>query len=288
MEEVPDEKLWAAVIEADTRLFNRGMKLRQRQWEIARSTRELIGLQEQNTPLFSNKDGIDRRVDAIFNEIYGERALSGNFGVGLTEFRGVGYLFDLPLAYGTVALNAYEHSDLTAAQKHLIDQDSKLSALFLGTFKQSFQINTRVGSGSTNKSNDQMKIARESLRQYRCACFIIARTEDHADAYQSMCLALEMGLKSLLLDRGYSKTELSRKPYGHNLSVLGGALKPYVASEHVNEMMQILTSTQDLVGNRYGDDPISSSSALKFCLDAQFILSELSIAQYGPCFLAQA
>lgn len=284
MEDVLDEKLWPAVVEADARLFKRGIALRQRQWEISRVTRELLGLQKQKTNLLSGRDAIDERIDAIFSELYGDRMVSGNFHVGLTEFRGAGYLFDLPLACGTVALNAYEYVDITVVQKRIIDQDPKLRAIFLGAFKQSFQINTRSGSRTTNEVDDHARFACESLRQYRCACFIIAKTEDHADAFQSMCLALEMGLKALLLMRGYSEKKLSRAPFKHNLSELGKAAKPYVASEYADEMIQILTSSRDLVANRYGKDPISSSAALKFCLDAQFILSELSIAQYGSCF----
>ena len=283
MNEISDEHFFRAVIEADRRLHQSGSKMHERRWQIGNKTREVLELPKLVSQGTLKSDNVQVSAENILKELYGERVFSGNFGVGLTAFRGIGYLFNLPLAAGEVKLNPFAYTDLTNAQKNIINQDSKLSQKFLGEFKCAFQSNCRNASSSTEKFTEKSKFGRECLRQFRSACFIIAQTNDHADAYQSSCLALELGLKEFLLGHGCSSESL-KKGYGHNLAKLWSKVTEFIRPDSVDEISQIFSEAPKFVDNRFGNDPITSAKALEFCLDAQFILSELSIAQFGACF----
>jgi hypothetical protein len=263
---------YKTVLRADQILFEQDETLTRRRQQIGAKTLSLIQ-QTQNKSRDLDPSSVNTSAISALENIYGKHIFERNFGIGITEFRGVGYLLHLPNVIGTVKIDCFSCSTLQDSQKHIVHENSLMRARFQGHFRHAMQFHLGVQSHAQQSALTQ-RLFRESKRNFRAGCYIIAQSEDFLDAYHSMFLAVEMGIKGFLSKHGWEEKKLEE--LRHNHTKLCDEIIDYIRPEKRDDVEQSLNNFPHLINTRYGKETVSSQDALKACLDAQFILGEVS------------
>jgi len=132
-DQVTDPQLLRIVAQADAELFNAGMDVKQRHWEVPRLLMQRFGY----TGYVMNgigKPGILKRIETAFASIYRRHDLAMGGHIGAYMYRDIFARFAVPLVFGTVVLDPFDFVELTPIQKQLVQSDEAEWQKFVDQF----------------------------------------------------------------------------------------------------------------------------------------------------------
>jgi len=279
--EITDAQILFAMLETDRELFDRGRPLKRRREEAIDLARIKLGLGAilAKGP-FTPENEVDSRLISCFQQLYGETVLRKGFGHGVVDFRGVLYLVKIPLIFGQVRIEPFEHTTLTSLQVETITRDEMQFARAIfqigDAFDASLGLDARLArslQSSPIERSFAQRMFLEGRRNFMSACTLSALGLDVRECVLSSFLAMELCVKGFLAERGYSE-EQARK-LNHFPDRFLNALKQQGVHDESMRIEYVLQSAPNFVETRYGNNIVSEPEAANFLFGVQYLIAEL-------------
>lgn len=274
------EELFAALLQADEELYNQGMGPFRRAREVITLAREKLGF-GKTVALgpFQPDDEITSRIRDAYTSIYGGANTRRSFGHGVIEFRGAPYLVNVPIIFGTIKVEPFEHSELSNVQKHLIQNDRQLFERSIFQIGDAFDALMGFSNAVSNLHSDAAKrpysaqLVSEARKNFLSACTLAVHGLDFRECFLSTFIALELCIKSALSNEGWTDEQLRK--IGHEPDRLISALENSNLQIDLSRTRSVLSGLPDFVNTRYGLEEISEGKSIEFLIGTQFVTAEL-------------
>lgn len=239
---------------------------------------------------FTLMDQVDARLRDLFQHLYGNESLNRRFGHGVVEFRGAPYLVKVPLVYGKVQIDPFEHTTLTRLQTDILSRDKFLFSGAIYQIGDAFDaligLDSKLSQNPTSASSRRSPakvLFSECIKNFLAACTLAAQSVDSSECFQSSFIAMELCVKGVLAERGYNQEQ--RRKLGHNTKLFLGALEDQKICVDYPKLRHALESVPDFVDARYGEVEIIEPVAVRFLFSVQFLIAELMRISLNQSFL---
>lgn len=241
---------------------------------------------------FEPQDEVTDRLNSSFRHLYGENALQKGFGHGVVEFRGSLHLVKIPLIFGKVKIEPFEHTTLTPLQIETITRDKMLFSRAIyqigDAFDASIGLNARLGYNPQSKSTKIKTFAQrmflEGRRNFMSACTLSALGLEVRECVLSSFLSMELCVKGFLAECGYTEEEARR--LGHSPERFLNALKQHGIHDTSKRVEYVFQNAPDFVKTRYGDNIVTESDATDFLFGVQYVIAEIMRRSGNNSFLS--
>lgn len=161
------------------------------------------------------------RIEAAFKSIYRPQDIAIGGHVGVFMYRDIFAQISVPLVFGQVSLNPFDHIELTPIQLRILQTEPETIEIFLDQFSDIFDI--QYGTTELKEQYSTIELTDRFINLSRlhlhAAAAVLTGGYDYRGAVQSSLLASELALKSGAAVEGLTETEIKTR-FGHGLASL--------------------------------------------------------------------
>ena len=138
-DELSDKQILELVNQIDNELFNTGVDIKQRHWKASQLIMSRLGYISYIMNGHA-KPAILDRIEAAFKSIYRPQDIAIGGHVGVFMYRDIFVRISVPLVFGQVSLNPFDHIELTPIQLRILQTEPETIEIFLDQFSDIFDI----------------------------------------------------------------------------------------------------------------------------------------------------
>jgi hypothetical protein len=278
LERIPDQELFAKLVEVDARLLKEGQNIKRRSMEVPLAVLREYGIDHIPIVVAGVGKGNDfERLESLFHAFYRKQDVAIGGHIGVFMYRDIFAIVGVPHVYGTRAINLLDAVELSDLQKVAIQQEPAMLNAMLDQVIDICDVQYGVPEIKKPFRDNQSAFKFITLAQLHLhgAAAILTGGYDHRGAAQGALLASELALKAGASMAGLSETDLARKPYGHCTEKVLEAAKVGLPSLDDQRIARTLARQPDYVENRYTFDQPPRRKVGHLVMGAQFIAAEV-------------
>ena len=270
-----DEELLYLVGTTDKELFDAGMDIKQRRWEVPRAVMRKLGYISfvaagVGTPK------ILERARSTFASIYRKQDIAIGGHIGVFMYRDIFARIGVPMGYGRVGFNPFEFVELTPIQVRIIQTEPDQMEIYLDQF---FDVaDVQYGTEELSKPFATMELVTRFISLSRLhlhsASAVLTGGYDHRGAVQAALLATELALKAAAAAQGLSEHEI-RDRFGHNHSDAADFVGVRWPSFDLARVKRVVAQQPPYVLNRYSATQPDRQEVGHLVMGTQYIVSEV-------------
>lgn len=273
--DIDDEDLLYIVGTTDKELFDAGIDIKKRYWEVPRTVMRKLGYVNYTIAGYG-KPLILERIQATFASIYRKQDISLGGHIGVFMYRDIFARIGVPAAYGTVSINPFECVELTPVQLRIIQTEPDDMNIYLDQFSDisDAQYGIKEIKSPFRKNELVARFIDLAQLQIHAAAAILTGGYDYRGAVQSSILASELALKSGAAALGLSEFEI-KKRFSHDNKQMADFVGASWSSFDVDRVKRAIARQPPYVGNRYSATQPDRREAGHLAMSAQYIVSEV-------------
>jgi hypothetical protein len=274
-DDLDDEKLLYLVGTTDKELFDAGMDIKQRGWEVPCAVMRKLGyigfvMAGVGTPK------IFERIQLAFESIYRKQDIAIGGHIGVFMYRDIFARIGVPMIFGQVGINPFEFVELTPIQLRIIQAEPDQMEIYLDQF---FDVaDVQYGTQEIKKPFATMELVVRFIGLSRLhlhsASAVLTGGYDHRGAVQAALLATELSLKAGAAAQGLSEQDIKDK-FGHKNSNIADFVEADWPSFDLARVKRVLATQPPYVLNRYSAAQPDRREVGHLVMGAQYIVSEV-------------
>lgn len=274
-DDIPDENLLYLVGTTDKKLFDAGEDIKQRYWKVPDEVMKKLGYISY-VMAGPGKPAILERIEAAFASIYRKQDIAMGGHIGIFMYRDIFARIGVPMAYGTVSINPFEHVELTSVQLRIIQTEPEEMETYLDQFSDVADVQYGVSEIKKPFSENELVgrfigLARLHLHS---ASAVLTGGYDYRGAVQSSLLATELSLKSGAAALGLDEDEI-RKRYGHDNAKIADFVGSGWTRFDLARVKRVIAKQPPYVLNRYSAAQPDRREVGNLVMGAQYAVSEV-------------
>ena len=229
-----------------------------------------------------------RRIRTIHQTLYRTKDVAvGGLHGGAFMFRGIAVQIHVPLFFGTVGINPFEHNDLSPRQNEWLRRDPEQFEAYISTFSDIFDFSACLYSfgGYNNPPKDSRHLFSLAAFQLQAAGATLCAAFDERGAIQSSLMGAELALKAALAGNGLCDTDL--KKYGHDLPLLVETVGNVYSRFELASVKARIHLLPNLVDNRYSSTQPSRMETGEIVVAGEYVAGAVARAMTGGSFRAK-
>lgn len=274
-DQLSDERILYLVGTTDLELFRAGTEIGRRIWEVP----HLVMLRLGYTEFIVNGRGKPRileRIEAAFASIYRNQDLATGGHIGVFMYRDIYARISVPLVFGQVRINPFDHVELTPVQLRIIQSEPEEMETFLDQFCDVTDI--QYGASELKAPFSAMELICRFIGLARlhlhAAAAILTGGYDHRGAVQSALLATELSLKSGAAAQNLSEKAI-KDQFGHDLDELAVFVGNVWPAFDADRVRRVISRQPKYVPNRYSANQPKRLEAGHTVMGAQYVVAEV-------------
>jgi hypothetical protein len=274
-DDLNDEQLLFLVGNTDKELFDSGIDIKRRSWEVPHAVMRKLGytsfvLAGVGTPK------ILERIRSTFNSIYRKQDIAMGGHIGVFMYRDIFARIGVPHILGKVQINPFEFVELTPVQLRIIQTEPDQMDTCLDQF---FDVaDVQYGTQELRAPYATMELVVRFIGLSRLhlhsASAVLTGGYDHRGAVQAALLATELALKAGAAAQGLSEKEIKNK-FGHKntntVEFIGAAWPTFDRSR----VKRVVVEQPPYVPNRYSATQPDRRQVGHLVMGAQYVVSEV-------------
>jgi hypothetical protein len=270
-DEINDEQLLFLVGTIDKSLFDAGMDIKTRYWEVPKAVEKELG----HVSIVGESDLL-KRIKSTFASIYRKQDISIGGHIGVFMYRDIFSRIGVPHIYGQVRIKPFEFVELTPIQLRIIQTESDQMETYLDQF---FDVaDVQYGTEELNAQFANMELVVRFIGLSRLhlhsASAVLTGGYDHRGAVQSALLATELALKAGAAAQGLSEQEIKNR-FGHKNSDTADFIGSGWSSFDLARVRSVLARQPPYVPNRYSATQPDRREVGHLVMSAQYLVSEV-------------
>ncbi len=275
-DDIHDEDLLYMVAQTDRKLFEEGMNVKTRAYEVPSQVMKDLGYRSGFVIAGVGTSEIFQRIESAFNSIYRKRDLAMGGHIGMFMYRDIFARFSPPMVFGQVKYNPWEFVDLTRVQLRIIQTEPDEMKTFIDQFVDVSDI--QDGISRLNKQVAAIELAVRYIDLARlhlhAASAILTGGYDYRGAVQSALLASELALKAGAAAHGKTEDGM-RTEYSHRTDKIADFIGEKCPSFEVARVKRVLAAQPQYVVNRYSKEQPGKREVGLMTMGAQFLVAEV-------------
>jgi hypothetical protein len=274
-EDLNDEQLLILVGTTDRELFDAGMDIRQRYWEVPSAVMKKIGyisfvLAGVGTPK------ILERIRSTFASIYRKQDITMGGHIGVFMYRDIFAQIGVPMGTGEVNINPFEFVELTPIQLLNIQTEPDQMETYLDQFIDVADVQYGTQELSTPFATMELVVRFIGLSRLHLhsASAVLTGGYDHRGAVQAALLATELALKAGAAAQGLSEQEIKNR-FGHRNSDTVDFIGASWPTFDLARVKRVLGGQPPYVPNRYSATQPERREVGHLVMGSQYIVSEV-------------
>jgi hypothetical protein len=274
-DDLDDEQLLYLVRSTDKELFDAGMDIKRRSWEVPHTVMRKLGyigfvMTGVGTPK------ILERIRSTFASIYRKQDFAMGGHIGVFMYRDIFARIGVPMIFGQVSINPFEFVELTPMQLRIIQTESDQIETYLDQF---FDVaDVEYGTQELKKPFATMELVIRLIGLSRIhlhsASAVLTGGYDHRGAVQAALLATELALKTGAAAQGLSEQGIKDR-FGHRNSDTADFVGASWSSFDLARVKRVLATQPLYVRNRYSATQPDRLEVGHLVMGAQYIVSEV-------------
>jgi hypothetical protein len=287
-EDIPDENLLYLVGTTDKELFDAGMDIKRRYWEVPRAVMKKLGY-ISFVIAGQGKPGLLERIEGMFASIYRKQDIAMGGHIGVFMYRDIFARIGVPMAYGTVRIEPFQHVELTPVQLRIIQTEPDEMATYVDQFCDVADV--QYGASEIKVPFSKIELVGRFVGLARLhlhsASAVLTGGYDHRGAIQSSLLATELSLKAGVATQGSSERDI-KEQFGHHNDRIADFVGSIWPSFDVDRVKRVIAQQPGYVPNRYSAVQPERREVGHLVMGAQYIVAEvvrqLSDRDFRSCF----
>jgi hypothetical protein len=270
-DEMNDERLLFLVGTTDRELFDAGMDIKRRYWEVPKAVEKKLG----HVSIVGESDLL-KRIKSIFASIYRKQDIAMGGHIGVFMYRDIFSRIGVPHIYGQVRIDPFGFVELTPIQLRIIQTEPDQMETYLDQFYDVADV--QYGTEDLIAPFAAMELVVRFIGLSRLhlhsASAVLTGGYDHRGAVQAALLATELALKAGAAAQGLSEQEI-KKRFGHrNIDTVDfiGAIWPSIDLARVK---RVISAQPPYVPNRYSATQPDRREVGHLVMGAQYVVSEV-------------
>jgi hypothetical protein len=274
-DELSDDQILYLVGHADAELFNAGMDIRQRYWEVPSLVMRRLGY-IGFVMAGAGKLSVLDRIEAAFKSIYRPQDIAIGGHIGVFMYRDIFARLGVPHAYGQVRFNPFDFVELTPVQLRIIQTEPEAMEIFLDQFSDvaDIQYGTAELKAPFAKMELVVRFIGLSRLHLHAAAAVLTGGYDYRGAVQSALLACELALKSGAAAQGLVETEIKGR-FGHRLGDLADIIAQAWPAFDGPRVRRVIAGQPQYAPNRYASTQPDRRKVGHLVMGAQYLVSEV-------------
>jgi hypothetical protein len=274
-EDMNDEQLLFLVGTTDKELFDAGMDIKRRDWEVQRAVMNKLGyisfvLAGAGAPK------ILKRIRSTFASIYRKQDIAMGGHIGVFMYRDIFARIGVPRIFGEVQINPFEFVELTPIQLRIIETEPDQMDSYIDQFFDVADVQYGTEELLTRFATMELVVRFIGLSRLHLhsASAVLTGGYDHRGAVQAALLATELALKAGAAAQGLSEQEIKNR-FGHrNIDTVDfiGASWP---SFDLARVKRVTSAQPPYVPNRYSATQPDRREVGHLVMGAQYVVSEV-------------
>lgn len=275
-DDIPDENLLYIVGQADKELFETGMDIKRRLWEVPRLVMKRFGYLTY-TIGGPGRPKILERIDRAFASIYRKQDLAVGGHIGVFMYRDIFARIAVPHVFGTVSINPFECIDLTPIQLRIIQSEPEEMQVLIDQFSDVADVQYGTQEIKSPFANIELVVRFIGLARLHLhsASAVLTGGYDFRGAVQSSLLATELALKAGAAANGMSEDQIKEK-FGHNVGSVARLVATHWPSFDLDRVTRVIATQPKYVLNRYAASQPERRDVGHLVMGAQYIVSEIA------------
>jgi hypothetical protein len=274
-DDISDEKLLYLVGSADKELFDAGLDIKRRYWEVPKTVMESLG----HISYVISGDGkpkILERIEAAFRSIYRDHDIAMGGHIGVFMYRDIFARIGVPMVYGRVGINPFEHVELTPVQLRIIQTEPGEMEVYLNQFCDVADVQYGIPEIKKpfRESELVMRLIGLARLHLHSASAVLTGGYDFRGSVQSALLATELSLKSGAAALGLTETQI-KKRFNHDNGMLADFAGSKWTSFDVDRVKREIGRQPPYVANRYAASQPERREVGHLVMGAQYIVAEV-------------
>ena len=276
MPDVSDQRLFELVAEEDRKLFDEGMELRRRDWEVPSAVMKRLGYVSYTLAGWGTPPEV-QRIRTIYEDLYGRHALAGGGHMGVYMWRDAFYRIAFPHIYGTVHVNFLDCVELQPAQKYLLEHEpDELNKLVdQACDAGDAQYGSREFKAAYRENGLAERFVDRAMTNLHGAATVLTGGYDARGAVQSSLLAIELALKGGVAAATGLDEDAIRKRYGHRSDKLCEDITKHWRSFDGKRVAHVIAGNPDFVQSRDQQDQPPAREVGRIAMNAQYVVAEM-------------
>nr|WP_278437171.1 hypothetical protein [Brucella anthropi] len=274
-DDISDEKLLYLVGVADKALFDAGMDIKQRNWEVPRTVMKQLGYVSY-VMAGSGKPKVLERIQATFASIYRKQDIAIGGHVGVFMYRDIFARIGVPVVYGKISINPFKHVELTPFQLRIIQTEKEQMEIFLDQFSDLADIQYGISEIKRPYCDIELVTRFSGLARLHLhsASAVLTGGYDYRGAVQSSLLATELALKSGAAALGLKEEEI-KKRFNHDNAKIAEFVGAGWERFDVDRVKRVIAKQPSYVLNRYSATQPDRREVGHLVMSAQYVVSEV-------------
>jgi hypothetical protein len=269
-----DEQLLYLVGTTDKELFDTGMDIKQRYWEVPHAVMRKLGyggfvMAGVGTPK------ILERIQSTFASIYRKQDIAIGGHIGVFMYRDIFARIGVPMGYGQVSINPFEFVELTPIQLRIIQTEPDQVETYLDQFFDvaDVQYGTQELKQPFATTELVVRFIGLSRLHLHSASAVLTGGYDYRGAVQAALLGTELALKAGAAAQGLSEQDINR--FGHRNRDTADFVGERWPSFDLARVKRVLAKQPPYVLNRYSATQPDRREVGHLVMGAQYIVSEV-------------
>lgn len=287
-DDIPDENLLYIVGTTDKELFDAGLDIKQRDWQVSQAVMRKFGY-VGFVLAGIGKPKILERIEAAFASIYRKQDIAMGGHIGVFMYRDIFARIGVPMALGTVRIRPFQHVELTPVQLRIIQTEPDEMATYVDQFCDVADV--QYGASEIKGTFRQIELVGRFIGLARLhlhsASAVLTGGYDYRGAVQSSLLATELSLKAGAATQGLNERDI-KDQFGHHNDRAADSVGSIWPNFDVDRVKRVIAQQPGYALNRYSASQPERREVGHLVMGAQYIVAEvvrqLSDRDFRSCF----
>ncbi len=287
-DDIPDENLLYIVGTTDKELFDAGLDIKQRDWQVPQAVMRKFGY-VGFVLAGIGKPKILERIEAAFASIYRKQDIAMGGHIGVFMYRDIFARIGVPMALGTVRIRPFQHVELTPVQLRIIQTEPDEMATYVDQFCDVADV--QYGASEIKGTFRQIELVGRFIGLARLhlhsASAVLTGGYDYRGAVQSSLLATELSLKAGAATQGLNERDI-KDQFGHHNDRAADSVGSIWPNFDVDRVKRVIAQQPGYALNRYSASQPERREVGHLVMGAQYIVAEvvrqLSDRDFRSCF----
>jgi hypothetical protein len=235
------------------------------------------------------KPKILERIEAAFASIYRKQDIAMGGHIGVFMYRDIFARIGVPMAFGTVRIEPFQHVELTPVQLRIIQTEPDEMATYVAQYCDGADVQNWASEIKSPFRQIELVgrfigLARLHLHS---ASAVLTGGYDYRGAVQSSLLATELSLKAGAATQGLSERDI-KDQFGHHNDRIADFVGSIWPNFDLDRVKRVIAQQPGYVLNRYSAAQPERREVGHLVMGAQYIVAEvvrqLSDRDFRSCF----
>jgi hypothetical protein len=274
-DDLDDEQLLHLVGTTDKELFDAGMDIKRRDWEVPHTVMKKLGYVGFVMAGFGTPKILER-IRSVFASIYRKKDIAMGGHIGVFMYRDIFARIGVPMIFGQISSNPFDFVELTPIQLRIIQSEPDQVETYLDQFFDVADVQYGIDELRKPFATTELVVRFIGLSRLHLhsAAAVLTGGYDHRGAVQAALLATELALKAGAAAQGLSEQDIKDR-FGHKNSdtadFVGASWPPF----DLARVKRVLATQPPYVLNRYSAAQPDRREVGHLVMGAQYIVSEV-------------